>query len=317
MKRSRSGSRPPGQQAKKNNAPYHARYIYELAFARPDGSLIGPHDEGFEEKLSRLRTQCPDLAQKLAEGTLDVGLEPGSWEERCFNLLDILMKQKRAMWFLKPVDPVAMRLPDYALVVKHPMDLGTVKTRLTGRYYSEPQAFADEVRLTFNNAMLYNMAASVVHQDAFKLKQQFDKKFEAIDAGAGAQSSSFDGAVPLSAQSSFELGASAPEGDATAEPWRRTAEVKAAAESAPAPRDVLAALREPGIGVIAEVKRVVNRISAHPELHGLVLQDIRRAAVRRFSYSVFYRVLPTRIEVFAVFHDSRDPTEWQSRIGPQ
>jgi len=33
------------------------------------------------------------------------------------------------------------------------------------------------------------------------------------------------------------------------------AEVKAAAESAPAPRDVLAALREPGIGVIAEVKR--------------------------------------------------------------
>lgn len=77
--------------------------------------------------------------------------------------------------------------------------------------------------------------------------------------------------------------------------------------------------RQAGLSVrlIAEVKRVVNRISAHPELHGLVLQDIRRAAVRRFSYSVFYRVLPTRIEVFAVFHDSRDPTEWQSRIGLQ
>ncbi|HPX37944.1 MAG TPA: indole-3-glycerol phosphate synthase TrpC [Mycobacterium sp.] len=33
------------------------------------------------------------------------------------------------------------------------------------------------------------------------------------------------------------------------------AEVKAAAEAAPAPRDVMAALRKPGIGVIAEVKR--------------------------------------------------------------
>src|SRR5215218_6712779 len=32
-------------------------------------------------------------------------------------------------------------------------------------------------------------------------------------------------------------------------------EVKAAAKAAPSPRDVLAALREPGIGVIAEVKR--------------------------------------------------------------
>jgi plasmid stabilization system protein ParE len=66
--------------------------------------------------------------------------------------------------------------------------------------------------------------------------------------------------------------------------------------------------------LIAEVKRVVNRISTHPELHGLVLQDIRRAAVRRFSYSVFYRVLPTRIEVFAVFHDSRDPVACQSLV---
>ena len=33
------------------------------------------------------------------------------------------------------------------------------------------------------------------------------------------------------------------------------AEVKAAAGSAPPPRNVMAALREPGIGVIAEVKR--------------------------------------------------------------
>src|SRR3978361_672450 len=32
-------------------------------------------------------------------------------------------------------------------------------------------------------------------------------------------------------------------------------EVKAAAKAAPSPRNVLAALREPGIGVIAEVKR--------------------------------------------------------------
>ena len=33
------------------------------------------------------------------------------------------------------------------------------------------------------------------------------------------------------------------------------AEVKEAAHAAPPPRDVMAALREPGIGVIAEVKR--------------------------------------------------------------
>ena len=42
---------------------------------------------------------------------------------------------------------------------------------------------------------------------------------------------------------------------ATREAAVSMSEIKAAAEAAPAPRDVLAALREPGIGVIAEVKR--------------------------------------------------------------
>lgn len=42
---------------------------------------------------------------------------------------------------------------------------------------------------------------------------------------------------------------------ATREAQVSMAEVKAAAEAAPAPRDVMAALRKPGIGVIAEVKR--------------------------------------------------------------
>jgi plasmid stabilization system protein ParE len=78
--------------------------------------------------------------------------------------------------------------------------------------------------------------------------------------------------------------------------------------------DYLEAQR-PGLSrrLIGEVRRALERISAHPELHGKVLGEIRRAAVRRFPYSVFYHVMPLRIEVLAMFHDSRDPTEWQSR----
>ena len=68
------------------------------------------------------------------------------------------------------------------------------------------------------------------------------------------------------------------------------------------------------VRLIGEVRRVIERISTHPELHGIVLKDIRRAAVRRFPYSIFYRVTPARIDVLAVFHDSRDPAEWQSRL---
>ena len=87
-----------------------------------------------------------------------------------------------------------------------------------------------------------------------------------------------------------------------------------AAEELLAACDYLEAQREGlSIRLIGEVRRVIDRISTHPELHGIVLKDIRRAAVRRFPYSVFYRVTPARIDVLAVFHDSRDPSEWQSR----
>jgi len=87
-----------------------------------------------------------------------------------------------------------------------------------------------------------------------------------------------------------------------------------AAEELLAACDYLEAQREGlSIRLIGEVRRVIDRISTHPELHGIVLKDIRRAAVRRFPYSVFYRVTPARIDVLAVFHDSRDPSEWQRR----
>lgn len=74
--------------------------------------------------------------------------------------------------------------------------------------------------------------------------------------------------------------------------------------------------RQSGLGsrLLTEVKRVVERVATHPELHGKVLGDVRRAAVRRFSYSVFYRPLIDRIEVLAVFHDSRNPPDLRRRM---
>jgi plasmid stabilization system protein ParE len=71
----------------------------------------------------------------------------------------------------------------------------------------------------------------------------------------------------------------------------------------------------PGLGDDFEeaVQRVLDRIAAAPELHQCVLNDIRRAVVRRFPYTVFYRVRPDHVRVIAVFHSSRNPSIWQRR----
>jgi plasmid stabilization system protein ParE len=71
----------------------------------------------------------------------------------------------------------------------------------------------------------------------------------------------------------------------------------------------------PGVGVrfAGEVGWMLERIRDSPELHPVVLADVRKAVVRRFPYAVFYRSHVDRIEVLAVYHARRDPSGWQDR----
>ena len=69
-----------------------------------------------------------------------------------------------------------------------------------------------------------------------------------------------------------------------------------------------------GVAFDASVRETYARIIDRPRLFQVVLADIRRAPVRRFPYLIFYRVEPDQIVVLSVFHTSRDPRIWQSRI---
>jgi plasmid stabilization system protein ParE len=69
-----------------------------------------------------------------------------------------------------------------------------------------------------------------------------------------------------------------------------------------------------GVKFADQVQKVLDRIGANPDLHPLVFADIRKAAVSRFPYCVYYRADIARVEVIAVFHTSRDPSVWKGRI---
>ncbi|PSS14485.1 Transcription factor like [Actinidia chinensis var. chinensis] len=100
----------------------------------------------------------------------------------CSALLDKLMKHKHGWVFNNPVDPEALGLRDYLDVIKHPMDLGTVKLRLNVNWYKSPREFADDVRLTFSNAMIYNPKGQDVHVMAEQLSTIFEEKWAVIEA---------------------------------------------------------------------------------------------------------------------------------------
>jgi len=73
--------------------------------------------------------------------------------------------------------------------------------------------------------------------------------------------------------------------------------------------------QQPGLGVRFEscVQSILDYIASHPDFYPIARRDIRHALVYPFPYCVYYRVRMNRIVVIAVFHESRDPKEWQSR----
>ncbi|KAI3712970.1 hypothetical protein L1987_71540 [Smallanthus sonchifolius] len=95
----------------------------------------------------------------------------------CCQILGKLMKHKHGWVFNTPVNAEAMKLYDYHNIIKHPMDLGTIKSKLTKNEYESPLAFASDVRLTFHNAMLYNGLGSHVFIMAERLLTLFEDMF--------------------------------------------------------------------------------------------------------------------------------------------
>ncbi|CAI9267289.1 unnamed protein product [Lactuca saligna] len=101
--------------------------------------------------------------------------------KQCEALLTRLMGHSFGWVFNTPVDVVALKIPDYYTVIQHPMDLGTVKTKLMSGRYMDPWAFAGDVRLTFSNAMTYNPRGNDVHIMAETLSKYFEVRWKPIE----------------------------------------------------------------------------------------------------------------------------------------
>lgn len=102
-------------------------------------------------------------------------------KKQCEALLKKLMTHQHGWVFNKPVDVVALKIPDYFNVIKNPMDLGTIKEKLSSGKYSSPLEFLADVRLTFSNAMTYNPPGNDVHIMADVLSKFFEIRWKPIE----------------------------------------------------------------------------------------------------------------------------------------
>ncbi|XP_048858521.1 bromodomain-containing protein 3b isoform X6 [Brienomyrus brachyistius] len=98
----------------------------------------------------------------------------------CDSILKEMLSKKHAAYawpFYKPVDAEALELHDYHEIIKHPMDLSTVKKKMDSRDYQDAQSFAADIRLMFSNCYKYNPPDHEVVAMARKLQDVFEMRF--------------------------------------------------------------------------------------------------------------------------------------------
>jgi Bromodomain len=100
--------------------------------------------------------------------------------EHCLPVVQDLVDDPFGWVFKDPVDPVALGLPDYFDVVKKPMHLDLVKTKLEEKAYDSLELFQKDCSLVFENSILYNGESSEVGQLALTMLSTFAKKYEAM-----------------------------------------------------------------------------------------------------------------------------------------
>lgn len=91
-----------------------------------------------------------------------------------------MIQQSYAWPFYKPVDAAWLGLNDYHEIIKKPMDLGTVKSKMDAREYKTSKEFADDVRLIFTNCYKYNPPDHDVVAMAKKLQDVFETKIAKV-----------------------------------------------------------------------------------------------------------------------------------------
>lgn len=98
----------------------------------------------------------------------------------CFNVYNELLKKKYEMFmfvFYKPVDPVALNIPQYFDVIKEPMDLSTMKKKLDMGEYETAEEFEADFRLMIRNCYTFNRPGDDVYLMGQRAEEVFNLKW--------------------------------------------------------------------------------------------------------------------------------------------
>ena len=104
--------------------------------------------------------------------------EQSIWNNCATIHKNMIQKGNNIQWFLSPVSPA--QAADYYVIIKQPMDLGTVGKKLSRggqREYTDPMQFRDDMRLIWKNCATYNGPDSVVGKAGMFFSEKFEREW--------------------------------------------------------------------------------------------------------------------------------------------
>eukprot|EP00299_Pterocystis_sp_00344_P019562 c9688_g1_i3.p1 GENE.c9688_g1_i3~~c9688_g1_i3.p1 ORF type:complete len:554 (+),score=61.84 c9688_g1_i3:108-1769(+) len=147
-----------------NSAPKSARKARVAGLDRPAESVDAPR----QKRVKRPKVTYEEESLRH---------EPPFYAG-CRQLIKVLRSKKESIQFHEPVN--TRMVPDYLSVVQRPMDLSTVSQKLSDRKYAVYEEFAADVRLMFDNCLLYNKRETLYAQNALYLQDVYAAEEEKL-----------------------------------------------------------------------------------------------------------------------------------------
>lgn len=146
----------------------------------PDGVPLIRRDSAIDENGRPKRAVVPSRRNRESLGGSRPRKKKFEMEMKfCDEVLKNISSAKHwqaNQYFTHPVDPVALNIPTYFQIIKKPMDLGTVRTKLDAGMYERAKDFEEDVRQIFKNCYKFNPEGDYVYQRGQDLERLFDQE---------------------------------------------------------------------------------------------------------------------------------------------
>lgn len=125
-------------------------------------------------ELVRKREKLKLALVKTTEQSVMMEINP--LESALEKLLDLIESKDTSEIFLEPVD--TDEVADYMDIVTHPMDLGTMRTKLKSGLYHSLDAMESDFNLMIKNCLAYNDKDTVFYRAGVRMKDQCNGLFK-------------------------------------------------------------------------------------------------------------------------------------------